>query len=154
MPSAYESADLIIKLYDLRREKTMREARDWYRLKFHPGSAQDIVDALRGEHGAYYRMVTSYWEMAASFVNNGAIDWRMFMTANGGEPINVFAKHEPYLKELSSIFASEYDDTSYLQDLEQLVMQLPHAEQQLAERREQLREARVRWETDQGATQE
>jgi hypothetical protein len=149
MPSVYESADLIIKLYELRREKTMRKARDWYRVEFHPASAQDVVDTLRSKHGAYYRMVTSYWEMAASFVNYGAIDWKMFMTANGGEAINVFAKHEPFLEELNSIFSSEHDDTSFLQELKQVVMQLPHAEEQLAERREQFRQARIRWEAAQ-----
>jgi hypothetical protein len=85
MSSVYESADLIIKLYDLRREETIRKAREWYRTQFHPTSAQDVVNTLRGEHSAYFRMVTSYWEMAASFVNHGAIDWQMFMDANGEE---------------------------------------------------------------------
>ncbi len=154
MPSAYESADLIIKLYDLRREKKMRKARDWYRTEFHPASAQDVVDTIRSEYGAYYRMVTTYWEMAASFVNHGAIDWKMFMTANGGEPINVFAKHEPFLNELNSIFDSEYDDSTYLQELKQLVMQLPHANEQLAARREEFRQARIRWEAKRSASPE
>ena len=146
MPSAYESVDLILKLYDLRRERVMRKARNWYIREFHPQSAQDVVSVLRGEHSAYFRMVTSYWEMAASFVNNGAIDWKMFMDANPGEPVNVFVKLYPYLEELRSMFASKYDDAQAFRHLEQLVMQLPHAKEQLAERIEQLREARVRWE--------
>jgi hypothetical protein len=57
MSSAYESAELIMKLYDLRREDVMRKAREWYTKQFHPASAQDVVDTLRGEHSAYFRMV-------------------------------------------------------------------------------------------------
>ena len=118
MSSAYESADLILKLYDLRREKVMRKAREWYTRQFHPASAQDVVNTLRGEQSAYFRMVTSYWEMAASFVNAGAIDWEMFMNANPGEPVNVFAKLYPHLEELRSMFASRYDESSAFQHLE------------------------------------
>ena len=146
MTSSYESVDLILKLYDLRRERVMRKARDWYIREFHPQSAQDVVSVLRGEHSAYFRMVTSYWEMAASFVNNGAIDWKMFMDANPGEPVNVFVKLYPYLEELRSMFASKHDDAQAFRHLEQLVMQLPHAKERLTERIEQFREARVRWE--------
>ena len=103
MSSSYQSADLILKLYDLRREEVMRNARASYMKEFHPRSAQDVISVLRGEHSAYFRMVTSYWEMAASFVNNGAIDWKMFMDANPGEPVNVFVKLYPHLEDLRSM---------------------------------------------------
>ena len=146
MSSSYESADLILKLYDLRREEVMRKARVWYIKEFHPANAQDVVTVLQGEHSPYFRMVTSYWEMAASFVNNGAIDWKMFMDANPGEPVNVFAKLYPCLEELRSMFASEYDDNQAFQHLEQVVMKLPHAKEQLEERIKQFAEARVCWE--------
>jgi hypothetical protein len=148
MTSSYESADLILKLYDLRREAVMRTARDWYLKEFHPGSAEDVVNVLRGEHSAYFRMVTSYWEMAASFVNNRAIDWKMFMDANPGEPVNVFVKLYPHLEELRSMFASKYDDTQAFQHLEQVVMKLPHAKEQLEERAKQFANARARWEAE------
>lgn len=148
MSSAYESADLILKLYDLRREELMRQAREWYAREFHPQSAEDVLKTLRGNESAYFRMVTSYWEMAASFVNHGAIDWKMFMEANPGEPVNVFVKLYPYLEELRAMFASQYDDTQAFQHLEQLVMKLPHAQEQLADRVEQFKEARARWEAE------
>ncbi len=144
MSSAYESADLILKLYDLRREEVMRKAREWYTKEFHPQSAEDVVNVLRGEHSAYFRMVTSYWEMAASLVNDGVIDWKMFMKANPGEPVNVFVKLYPYLEELRSMFASKYDDDQAFQHLEELVMRLPNAREQLDERVEQFKEARAR----------
>ena len=148
MSSPYESASLILKLYDLRREEVMRKARAWYMREFHPQSAEDVVNVLRGEHSAYFRMVTSYWEMAASFVNNGAIDWKMFMDANPGEPVNVFVKLYPYLEELRSMFASKHDDTQAFQHLEEVVIKMPHAKEQLAERVEQFKQARVRWDAE------
>jgi hypothetical protein len=86
--------------------------------------------------------------MAASFVNAGAIDWKMFMDANPGEPVNVFAKFYPYLEELRSMFVSKYDERAAFEHLEEVVMQLPHAKEQLAERIEQFKEARARWEAE------
>ena len=69
--SKVESADLILKLYDLRRETKMREARNWI-FGFNPTSAEEYMKTMMDpEVGAYLRMVTSYWDMAASFVNNG-----------------------------------------------------------------------------------
>ena len=146
MSSTYESVDLIIKLYELRREEKLRAAREWYRTEFHPASAEDVLDTLRGEHSDYFRMVTSYWEMAASFVNHGAIDWKMFMDANPGEPVNVFVKLYPFLAKLRSMFSSQYDDAEAFHHLEKVIMQLPHAKEQLEERMQQFREARARWE--------
>ena len=128
------SAELILRLYDLRREETMRKARDWF-ARFNPESMQDIVNALTGEHSAYYRMVTTYWDMAASFVNHGAIDEQMFNDANG-EHVFIFAKVEPFLGELRATLGPQV-----LTHLEQLVMRQPEAEQRLAH----LRQMSKRW---------
>ena len=98
MSSPYESATLLIRLYELRREPTMREARGWYARSFNPSTVDEVVQALSGPNSAHFRMVTSYWEMAASFVNHGAIDEAMFVDANG-EHLVVFAKIEPFLTE-------------------------------------------------------
>ena len=83
----YEDADLILKLYDLRREETMRKARNWMAM-FNPESAQEIVAAASGEHNAYLRMVMSYWDMAASLVNNGAIDEVLALALEDACPTN------------------------------------------------------------------
>src|SRR6266850_5054581 len=67
----------ILKLYELRREDGLRRARKWYFTEFNPQSVDDVVKIFVGgghDGSAYYRMITSYWEMAASFVNNGGID--------------------------------------------------------------------------------
>jgi hypothetical protein len=93
-----ESANLILKLYELRREETMRQARN-YVFSFNPTSADEYLAAMGGPHSASVRMVTSYWEMACSFVVNGAIDATMFDDTNG-EHIIVFGKVEPFLADL------------------------------------------------------
>jgi hypothetical protein len=131
--SAYQSADLLLKLYDLRREETMRKARQWF-VTFNPDSADDIAAVLRSEHSAYFRMVTSFWDMAASFVNNGAIDEKMFNDANG-EHIVVFAKMEPVLAE----HRMRLNQPHYLAQLEQLVMRIPNIGERLAATRTRFR---------------
>lgn len=129
----YESADLILKLYDMRREATMRKARQWFG-GFNPQSAQDIVDAVSNEEtSAYYRMVTSYWDMAASLVHQGAIDEEMFNAANG-EHVFIYAKLEPHMEELRTIFGPQI-----LPNLERLVMNIPNIKERLVHMREMMR---------------
>ena len=127
MSSPYESADLLMKLYDLRREATMREARGWYFREFHPTSADDMLATLGGPHSGHFRMVTSYWDMAASFVLNGAVDEQMFNDANG-EQIGVFAKVEPFLSE----YRTKIGNPGYLAHLEKVVLRRPGAQETLA----------------------
>lgn len=135
MSEKTEDAKLILKLYDLRREETMRKARDWFAREFNPESTQDFVSAIMDErNGAYYRMVTSYWEMAASFVNNGAVDEQMFNDANG-EHILVYAKLEPYMAELREMFHSPH---AYAH-LEKLVTRMPNVNERLAALRERMK---------------
>lgn len=134
MSGKHEDAHLILKLYELRREEVMRKARSWFIAEFNPGSMQDIMGTLLGEHSAYFRMVTSYWEMAASFVNNGAIDEQLFNDANG-EQVVVFAKLEPFLAEMRETFGS----AQTLQHLEKLVMNMPNARERLTTTRERMK---------------
>src|SRR4030088_3273922 len=102
--SKQEDANLILKLYDLRREAVMRDARNWF-FTFNPTSVQDFIDALMGEHSGHYRMVVSYWDMAASMVNQGAIDEDLF-NASGGEMVFVYAKIAKFIPELRQLFGS------------------------------------------------
>jgi hypothetical protein len=125
MGKEYESADLILKLYELRREETMRKARDWF-FTFDPQSVEDVAAGARGEHSAYYRMVTSYWDMACSLVNNGAIDERLFADANG-EQYLVFSKIHPFLTQMREAMGQP----TYLSNLEKFVMRQPEIEQRL-----------------------
>jgi hypothetical protein len=134
MSDKYQSADLILKLYDLRREEKMREARKWFGA-FMPESAEDIMQTMvNAESGAYYRMVVSYWDMAASFVNHGAINEEMF-TDVSGEAIGVFAKIEPFLAELREITKRP----KMLANLESYVMRQEGVRDMLAELREMMK---------------
>ena len=130
--SKYKDADLILKLYDLRREKTMRDARSWY-FTFNPQSPKDFTDVLTGDKSGYFRMVTSYWDMACSLVNNGAIDTDMFNDANG-EHIFVYAKVEPFLPALREVMGNP----NYLAHLEKTVKELPNCEARLVAVRERM----------------
>ena len=129
MTDKVQSAKLILKLYDLRREAVMREARNWF-FSFNPESFDDIQRTSSGEHGAYLRMVTTYWDMACSFVNHGAIDAEMFNDATG-EQVFVFSKLQPFLEQIRAAG----NPTSF-QHLEKAVMSMPHAEERLARTRE------------------
>ena len=59
----HHDADLILKLYELRREKTMREALTWF-FMFNPKGREDFIDVLTSDKSGLYRMVISYWDMA------------------------------------------------------------------------------------------
>jgi hypothetical protein len=134
MGTKHEDANLILKLYELRRDDTMRKARSWF-IGFTPQSIDDIKATMFGENSAYYRMVTSYWEMAATLVNHGAIDQQMFEEANG-EHLVCFAKIEPFVAELRVMFNSP----QAMGNLEKLVMSRPDAKEYLAGLRKRFEE--------------
>jgi hypothetical protein len=129
MADKEKSAELIMKLYDLRREEVMRQARNWF-AAFHPVSLDDIQAAAFGEHSAYFRMVTTYWDMACSFVNHGAIDAEMFYDANA-EQVLVFAKLQPFLEQIRAT-----GNPTYMQHLERAVLAMPESEKRVAYMRE------------------
>jgi hypothetical protein len=131
--SKQQDADLILKLYDLRREATMREARNWM-FTFNPTSVQDVIEVLMGEHSGHYRMVISYWDMAAAMVNNGAIDEQLFNETNG-EHLFVFSKIEPVIEEVRALFGNP----DFLRNLETLVKRIPDSEQKIAAMRERMK---------------
>jgi len=120
-----KDADLILKLYDLRREPTMREARNWF-LTFSPQTPDDFMDVLTSEKSGFYRMVVSYWEMAASLVNHGAIDAEMFNDANG-EHLFVYSKLEPFVPALR-----EMGNPDFLVQLEKLIKEIPDYEKKVS----------------------
>ncbi len=104
MATPVESANLILKLYELRREPVMREARNTM-FGFDPSSAQDYIAGMMSQQSAHIRMVASYWEMAASLVVHGAIDAKMF-DESAGEHILVFGKIEGFLPQLREAMGS------------------------------------------------
>lgn len=126
MTTQADSANLILRLYELRREQTLRDARDWFVTRFHPRSAEEVLAVWLGRDSAPYRMVTTYWDMAAALVNHGAIDPAMFNESNT-EHNAVFAKMQPFLPELRQRAGMP----DYLAHLERLVLAQPNAEARL-----------------------
>lgn len=122
----------ILKLYELRGETLMREARAWFFTQFAPQSGKEVVRLMVSgqKQSAFYRMVTSHWDVAASFVNNGGIDERLFLGGNT-EHVVVYAKLQPFLAEVREAIG----EPDYLANLEQLVLKIPDIDQKLENRR-------------------
>src|SRR5213076_916572 len=79
MPTPFESAQLNLQLFDLRREPVLREARAWFIMEFNPETFPELVEIVTSDRNAAFRMVVGYWDMAASLVTGGAIDAAAFL---------------------------------------------------------------------------
>jgi hypothetical protein len=94
-----QDADLILKLYQLRTEAVMRQARAWAVGEFFPDTAEQVLAvqaAVASQEAAWLRQVSTYWEMAAAFVLHGALNAELFLDCNT-EPFFLYAKFEPLL---------------------------------------------------------
>ena len=96
---AIQQAELIIRLYELRREPVMRLARTYVGGEFLPASIDDLLAAMSDpEHSAYVLQVFGYWDMVAAMVFHGALD-ESFVYACCSEMYFQFAKIKPYIAE-------------------------------------------------------
>jgi hypothetical protein len=129
MPTPFESAQLNLKLFDMRREPLLRKAREWYLLEFHPASFEEYMKEQMGEKNSWMRMVAGYWDMAASMVVQGAIDQDAFIAAHS-EIVGTFAKVHPFI------------------NTEKVVMAIPDAAAEMERRRARLKGL---WESRQAA---
>src|SRR6185503_14258322 len=136
MPTPFESAQLNLQLFELRREPVLREARQWFLADFNPETMTELVALLSGERNASFRMVLGYWDMAASLVTTGAIDGEAFRAAHS-EIVATFGKIQPFLSELRA--ASKEPD--FCRHLEAVVLATPDAEETMARRRDAIRAA-------------
>lgn len=129
MVESSQAAATMLKLYELRTEPTLRQARAWFVFEFHPNTSQDVLAAwlAPGYESAPYRMVTTYWDMAASLVVQNAIPAEMFNAANT-EHVVVYAKLRNFLGDVRAI--SKYPD--YLTNLERVIGMMPQAEERIA----------------------
>lgn len=99
MAATPADAQVIMQLYELRREAEMRKARDWFAM-FNPQSADELYDTisvLGSDANRYFRMVTSYWEMAAALALQGAVNEQLFLDTQA-EMFFIFAKLAPHLE--------------------------------------------------------
>jgi hypothetical protein len=134
--SKQEEAALVLKLYELRREDTMRKARDWFFRDFNPQTLADFNTAIFGEHSGHLRMVITYWDMAAALVNDGAISSELFNNCNG-EQISVFSKIELLLPEIRAAYAPQFAAS-----LEKLIEATPDGRKRCANSRERMKAIR------------
>ncbi len=93
-------AEIILKLYELRTEAVLRQARAWMLGEFWPATVDDFFAVAmnpRDPHNAWFRQVTTYWEMAAAMVLHGAVSAELFVDCNG-EGFFLLAKFAPILE--------------------------------------------------------
>jgi hypothetical protein len=92
-PATHEDANLLLHLYELRREEKMRKAREWFMINFHAGTIEEFqkLCPIGSEENTFYRMVVSYWDMAASFVTAGVLHEKLF-TQNSRELLFVWER--------------------------------------------------------------
>jgi hypothetical protein len=122
-------AELILRLYDLRREPEMRKARNWIGAEFWPqtfADFQSIAMAFGTQENAYFRQVLSYWDMACSLVAHGALNLGLFVDT-GGEALFVYAKIKPFLAEARTAL----NRPDYLANFEKVMEGTPESRDRL-----------------------
>ncbi|HKF44830.1 MAG TPA: hypothetical protein VKG01_17155 [Thermoanaerobaculia bacterium] len=137
----YDDAHLVLKLYELRREEKLRAAREWFVGRFFPRSGADIetLYAAPGNENVYFRMVTSYWDMAASFVVRGVLNADLLLDS-GGEMVLVWAKLEEHIGQIRGKIVS----TQFLSNLEKVMTSSAYAQERLAAARQTMIRLRER----------
>jgi hypothetical protein len=136
MPTPFESATLNLKLFELRREPVLREAREWFLRDFNPETFAELVEIVSGARNSSFRMVLGYWDMAASLVTTGAIDADAFRAAHG-EVFATFGRIHPFLDEMRRVSG----EPDFCKHVEAVVMGAPDGEAIVARRAAALRAA-------------
>lgn len=141
-------AELILKLYDLRREAELRKARNWWLTQFWPENIDDFIKiamALGTQENNWLRQAGGYWEMAASLALHGTVSTELFLEPSfSGEMFFFYAKVRPFLKELRekmqapNIFANV---EKLINSSEQAKEFLKGTENRIASRRNAMKEA-------------
>lgn len=111
----YDDVNLILRLYDLRREEKLRKAREWFAKSFHAGSLEELdrLCPLGSETNANFRMVVSYWEMTASFVTGGILHEQLFFQS-GRELLFVWER----LRDVLPLYRERAKDPASFENLE------------------------------------
>jgi hypothetical protein len=121
-------AELILKLYDFRREAKMREARNWF-VNFNPTSFEEFaktVFTFGSQENAYFRQVTGYWDMAAALVLHGTIDKKLFFDTQG-EMWFVYTKLRPFLAQ----FRKQFNAPEALKNMEAVATGSPEGQERV-----------------------
>jgi len=133
--ATHQDAELILKLYDLRRESVMREARTFVG-NFSPSSFEElmkVVGAFGTKENAYVRQVYGYWEMVASLIVHGTLNAALAEDTLG-EMYFVYARIQPFVKQMRQVMKSP----EFLQNLEKVVEASPESRDRLARMKERM----------------
>jgi len=105
--ATHEQVNLMLHLYELRREPKLREARDWVSANFHVKNMEDVMRICPpgSKENAYMRMVVGYWEMVAGIANRGLVDEDLFFETTG-EQWGLWEQIKPIIGEWRAMFAS------------------------------------------------
>jgi len=126
--ATYHDAELVLKLYDLRREAVMRQARDFF-ANFSPSSFEEmmaVVGAFATKENAYVRQVLTYWETVASLIVHGTLNAELAQDTLG-EMYFVYARIQPFVKQMRETMKSP----EFLQNLEKVAEGTPEARERL-----------------------
>ncbi|MGB8887706.1 MAG: hypothetical protein WCC87_13340 [Candidatus Korobacteraceae bacterium] len=127
--ATHHDAELILKLYDLRREPVMRQAREFV-ATFAPKSIDELMAvtfAFGTKENAYVRQVLGYWEMVASLIVHGTLNAELAQDTLG-EMNFVYARVQPFLKEMRE----KLNSPEFLQNVEKVVEGTPEGRERLA----------------------
>jgi hypothetical protein len=126
----HHDAEILLKLYDLRREPEMRKAKDWATLQFRPASAEEVLAVLRDigtEHNRWLRQFVTYYEMVASLVHRRLLD-RDLLEDSVNEYIGFYALLKPHLKQVREALGVP----DYMSQIERLVEESERGRERLA----------------------
>jgi hypothetical protein len=135
--ATHQDAELILKLYDLRREPVMREARNFV-ANFAPSSFEELMTvtgAFGTKENAYVRQVYGYWEMVASLIVHGTLNAALAEDTLG-EMYFVYAKVQPFVKQMRDTMKAP----EFLQNLEKVVEGTPEKRERLKHMHERMAE--------------
>ena len=143
-----QDAELILKLYDLRREPVLRKARDFMTSQFWPqsyGEFKAVVTAFGTEQNAWFRQTFGYWDMACVLALNGTINEEVFFETNG-EPYFLYAKFKPFIEQIRK----DVNNPEFMAHVEQMANRttkskerIKRLETQIAARAAQIAAAKV-----------
>jgi len=112
----HHDAELVLRLYELRRESVMRESRNSLNFKFQPTSYEDIQTISKPDHplNAAFRQVSSYWEMVYGMAKNGIVNTE-YLIESSGEGLLLYAKMVPYLEQFrKDFFATAFGNAEWV----------------------------------------
>lgn len=111
----HAQAQLLLQLYDLRREEKLRKARDWFMANFWVESPEDVqkIAPPGSQENTYMRMVVSYWEQACLFYNQGLLDEEQFFIT-GGEFFMVWSR----MQGIAAPMREQFKNPTFFQELE------------------------------------